>query len=114
MQIGDDIKKMKQQPELLEYGDDIIRAIHLMYEDEPMTEINCYRYLSRLDDSTNVFRKIYAQTLMQNAFDVLNEMQICPTCGERLSRQRVVDRYDEFGPVYVDVLYCPQCGEVLE
>lgn len=100
--------------ELLGYEDDIIRAIHLMYEDEPTTEINCYRYLSRLDDSTNACRKIYAQALTQSARNALHEMQICPTCGERLSRQRVVDRYDEFGPVYVDVLYCPQCGEVLE
>lgn len=101
---------MKQQPELLEYGDDIIRAIHLMYEDEPMTEINCYRYLSRLDGDNEYYR----QALAQDGRDALNDMQVCPVCGERLSRQRVVDRYDEFGPVYVDVLYCPQCGEVFE
>jgi len=105
---------MGTQPELLSYADDIIQAIHLMYKDEPTTEINCYRYLSRLDDSANVFHRLYAQTLMQNALDALNEMQICPICGERLSRQRVVDRYDEFGPIYVDVLYCTQCGEVFE
>ena len=96
--------------ELLGYEDDIIRAIHLMYEDEPMTEIDCYRYLSRLNDSTDV----YAQALSQNSRDALQEMQICSCCGERLQRQRIVDRYDEFGPVYVDVLYCPKCGEVFE
>ena len=96
--------------ELLGYEDDIIRAIHLMYEDEPETEINCYRYLSKLGDLTN----IYTQALTQAGQDALYEMQICSCCGERLHRQRIVDRYDEFGPVYVDVLYCPKCGKVFE
>lgn len=97
--------------ELLGYEDDIIRAIHLMYEDEPETEINCYRYIVRLGGLKD---KFYTQALTQAGQNALYEMQICSCCGERLQRQRIVDRYDEFGTVYVDVLYCPKCGEVFE
>lgn len=105
MQIG------RWQMELAGYEDDIINAIHAMYEDEPRTEINCYRYLARIDGKNG---KIYASAASKAAYDKLVEMQTCPVCGEILSRQRVLDHADEFGNVYVDVFTCPQCGEVVE
>lgn len=83
------MRKPNMTPEVLE-------AIHLMFEDYPDIEADCYLYLSALN--TDNYLLFY---LSDQAKNELNRMNRCVVCGDELEYR------DEKN---VNEWYCPNCN----
>lgn len=81
---------------------EVIEAIHLMYEDEPSVEADCYLYLTGLSD----------KDLVAHAQDALAEMGRCPYCGTRLDYYITKEIHTELDGCPEELIreeYCPHC-----
>ena len=83
------MRKPNMTPEVLE-------AIHLMFEDYPDIEADCYLYLSALN--TDNYLLFY---LSDQAKNELNRMNRCVVCGDELEYR---DKKN------VNEWYCPNCN----
>lgn len=83
------MRKPSMTPEVLE-------AIHLMFEDYPDIEADCYLYLSALN--TDNYLLSY---LSDQAKNELNRMNRCVVCGDELEYR---DKKN------VNEWYCPNCN----
>lgn len=83
------MRKPNMNPEVLE-------AIHLMFEDYPDIEADCYLYLSALN--TDNYLLSY---LSDQAKNELNRMNRCVVCGDELEYR---DKKN------VNEWYCPNCN----
>lgn len=83
------MRKPNMTPEVLE-------AIHLIFEDYPDTEADCYLYLSALN--TDNYLLSY---LSDQAKNELNRMNRCVVCGDELEYR---DKKN------VNEWYCPNCN----
>ena len=86
---------------------EIIEAIHLMYEDNPEIEADCYLCLTEI-----VSNRDYATQLSNKAFDRLEEMDRCPYCGELMQIHHYKEpHYELDGCPMEDMteVYCPNC-----
>lgn len=83
------MRKPNMTPEVLE-------AIHLMFEDYPDIEADCYLYLSALN--TDNYLLSY---LSDQAKNELNRMNRCVVCGDELEYR---DKKN------VNEWYCPNCN----
>ena len=83
---------------------EVIDAVHLMYEDDPDVEADCYSYLQKLVGSG------YEGQLKAYATTALSEMDRCTICGEPLVHSSRKEWHWEAG-CYEDVgiTYCPNC-----
>lgn len=82
------MRKPNMSPEVLE-------AIHLMFEDYPDIEADCYLYLSALNKDNYLL-----SYLSDQAKNELNRMNRCVVCGDEL------DYRDKKN---VNEWYCPNC-----
>ena len=79
---------------------EVLEAIHLMFEDDPDIECDCYRYLASLHkNSTKTF------ALQLAALGEIEDMGYCSACGNRLENY---SHKTEDGETLVEV-YCPNC-----
>ena len=86
---------------------EVLDAIHLMYEDEPDVEADCYLYLSCL-----LSDKAKAKDLMERAQIALGEMGRCPYCGDKLECVTYKEVHTELDDCPVELIreeYCPHC-----
>ena len=86
---------------------EVLEAIHLMYEDRPDVEVDCLLYLTELRDN-------WARTaeLSNQAFGKLEEMRRCPYCGEPMQIHHYKEPHTELdGCPMEDITeqYCPNC-----
>lgn len=89
-------------------SDEIVEAVHLMYEDDPQLEADCMLFLSKLNGNSRAFRRMGGL-----ASDRLVDMGRCTECGASLSVNHKIVFDLTRGEYYPDVsLYCPECGEV--
>lgn len=89
---------------------EILDAIHLMYEDDPQTEVDCYLYLSEFRD--NFKRTVELSNMAANRIE---DMGRCPNCGELMQIQHYREPHPELdGCPYEDLyeLFCPNCDLV--
>lgn len=85
-------------------SDEIVEAVHLMYEDDPQLEADCMLFLSKLRGHSR---------MSGLASDRLVDMARCTECGATLSARHKIVFDLARGEYYPDVyLYCPECGEV--
>lgn len=91
---------------------EIIEAIHLMYEDYPNIESDCYLCLTSLCYGNGVANESVARFFAQAGIKALEDMDRCPHCGELLE----VRKYDELHPEldgnvveHLFEYYCPNC-----
>ena len=87
-------------PELLE-------AIHLYHEDEPSVEIDCLLYLKGLGDNP-----AYVSQLSAKAYNKLEEMDCCPSCGEPMQYHHHKEPHPELEGCPTEEIvekYCPNC-----
>ena len=93
-----------QKPEMLQ---EILEAVHFMYEDYPNIETDCLLYLSSL--KSNALKTI---RLSNRAMDNLEEMGRCSNCGTlmQIYHHKVTHPELEGWPVE-DIVeyYCPNC-----
>lgn len=88
---------------------EVIEAIHLMYEDYPDVEADCYLYLKSLYLSEKML------PLATKAVHALMDMNRCPTCGTLLMTDTVKERHPEVEGISTEVVsitYCPNCDKV--
>lgn len=88
---------------------EVIEAIHLMYEDYPDVEADCYLYLKSLYLSENTL------SLATKAVNALTDMNRCPTCGTLLMTDTVKERHPEVEGISTELVfftYCPNCNKV--
>lgn len=89
-------------------SDEIVEAVHLMYEDDPQLEADCMLFLSKMNGNSREFRRMGCL-----ASDRLVDMVRCTECGASLSARHKIVFDLARGEYYPDVyLYCPECGEV--
>ena len=89
-------------------SDEIIEAVHLMYEDDPQLESDCMLFLSKLNGNSREFRRMGGL-----ASDRLVDMGRCIECGSIIECQHKIVFDLARGEYYPDVyLCCPECGEV--
>jgi uncharacterized protein with PIN domain len=95
------MRKPSMTPEVLE-------AIHLMFEDYPDIEADCYLYLSALN--TDNYLLSY---LSDQAKNELNRMNRCVVCGDKLDYYTFTEEYNELeyrDKKNVNEWYCPNCN----
>lgn len=87
---------------------EVIDAIHLMYEDNPDVEADCYLYLQSLK------RKYYTvsrlTSLSNAAYRALQNMGRCPNCGnimKSIPYKEYHSEVDAYETLYD--IYCPYC-----
>ena len=93
-------------------GPEIIEAIHLMHEDMPELETDCYLCLTGLTYSNGTPNREMANSLAQYGYNALEEMGRCPRCGTLYETQKIIERHDELDGMPMSVLYekyCPSC-----
>lgn len=79
---------------------EVLEAIHLMFEDDPDIECDCYRYLASLNkNSTKTF------ALQLAALGEIEDMGYCSVCGNKLESY---SHKTEDGEILVET-YCPNC-----
>lgn len=86
---------------------EILEAIHLMYEDYPEVEVDCYLYLTELSENRDC-----AMKLSNKAFEKLEDMGCCPCCGEPMQIYHYKEPHPELdGCPMEDMteIYCPNC-----
>ena len=86
---------------------EILEAIHLMYEDDPQIEVNCYLYLSNLK-----YNRLQIAELNIIAANKIEDMGRCPNCGELIQTYHYREPHPELdGCPYEDLyeLICPNC-----
>lgn len=86
---------------------EILDAIHLMYEDDPQTEVDCYLYLSNLK-----YNQLQIAELNIMALNKIEDMGRCPNCGEIIQTYHYRVPHPELdGCPYEDLyeLTCPNC-----
>lgn len=96
---------------------EIIDAVHMMYEDDPHFEADCYLYLSNL----HLDRKV-TQCLSSLAEDRLDKMGRCRRCGTILEPFCFREKHYELESEPVEEVvewYCPNCdigikGDVID
>ena len=90
--------------------DEIIEAIHLMYEDDPELEVDCYLYLLKINNNN----KDLIQQIKYSVKSQLNEMGRCCYCGSIMKIHRYQEPHPELdGCPMEDMteLYCPNCNK---
>lgn len=96
---------------------EIIDAVHMMYEDDPHFEADCYLYLSNLHLDRGVTQK-----LSYLAEDRLDKMRRCRRCGTILGPVYFQEKHYELDDKPVERIvewYCPICdigikGDVID
>lgn len=86
---------------------EVLEAIHLMYEDDPDIEVDCYLYLSKLFNNPQAVIQLNIQ-----AEKKLKDMDRCTNCGEKLQYYHYREPHPELeGCPYEDLYepYCPYC-----
>ena len=86
---------------------EVLEATHLMYEDNPGLEVDCYLYLTELKDN-------WARTveLSNQAIDKIVAMGRCPTCGELMQIHHYKEPHPELDGCPTEDMterYCPNC-----
>lgn len=91
---------------------EILDAVHLMYEDTPNIEAKCYLYLKSLKYSEHARNRL--TSLSVNAEQSLIDMGRCRFCGNKLRIRKYKQIHTELGPNVYEInnyYYCPECGE---
>lgn len=91
---------------------EILDAIHLMYEDYPDVEADCYLCLSDIK-----FNQDMAMRFSIGAQVALEKMKRCPSCGNVLKIHRYNLSHPELDGCPVEEMaefYCPNCDIVGE
>lgn len=91
---------------------EVLEAIHLMYEDYPDVEADCYLYLESLDGSLDRQRAISIAGMRE-----LAKMYRCEKCGHLLVENHCSEVHSELEghPVeFIAELVCPVCDLGLE
>lgn len=86
---------------------EVLEAVHLMYEDEPDVEADCYLYLTNLEASDLVAIKF-------GAVKRLSDMGRCMICGSKLKTDSYKEPHFELGDGVYETLhevYCPVCDK---
>lgn len=89
---------------------EVLEAIHLMYEDDPQIEVDCYLYLSELRDNWT-----RTAELSDMAVSKIEEMGRCPNCGELIQTYHCRVPHPELEGCPYEDLYertCPNCDLV--
>ena len=87
---------------------EVIEAVHLMYEDTPDVEADCYLYLENLSDSD-------IKALKMAATIQLAEMNRCANCGTMLQTQTYKEYHSEVDSYEtLHEIYCPKCDRGIE
>ena len=89
---------------------EILEAIHLMYEDDPQIEVDCYLCLSELRDN---FKRTVE--LSDMAINRIEDMGRCPDCGELMQARHYREPHPELEGCPYEDLYehiCPNCDLV--
>ena len=89
---------------------EVLEAIHLMYEDDPWIEVDCYLYLSELRDNWERTAK-----LSDMAVNKIEDMGRCPNCGELMQVRHYREPHPELDGCPYEDLYeaiCPNCDLV--
>lgn len=84
---------------------EILEAIHLMYEDYPDVEIDCYLYLTELGDNRD-----YVMQLSNKAFEKLEDMGRCPYCGELMQVYHYQEPHPELDGCPMENMSEPYCS----
>lgn len=84
---------------------EVIEAIHLMYEDYPDVEADCYLFLSKVQQS-----KKLQDSLKASAEKALEERGRCPKCGHIMEYYNYSEYHVETGDFEpMSELVCPVC-----
>ena len=86
---------------------EVIEAIHLMYEDSPELEADCYLYLSNL---YKYYERV--EELQDYAVNAIETMGRCPDCGELLQEYYYKEPHPELDGCPMEEMtevYCPNC-----
>ena len=83
---------------------EILEAIHLMYEDDPQIEVNCYLQLIDFRDN---FKRI--AELSDMAANRIEDMGRCPNCGELMQIQHYREPHPELDGCPMEDMYEPYC-----
>ena len=89
---------------------EVIDAIHLMYEDNPDVEADCYLYLQSLKYGANKENRI--SSLANAAYIELSNRGRCPECGGLMETVSYKERHNEISPGTYEIMhvtYCPNC-----
>lgn len=86
---------------------EVIEAVHLMYEDYPDVEVDCYLYLSNLYSS-----QLLSSDLNNKVVFKLQEMGRCPECGSLMQIHHYKEPHPELDGCPMEDMTevsCPNC-----
>lgn len=87
---------------------EVIEAVHLMYEDTPDVEADCYLYLENLGVNDVKVLKIAAN-------QKLSDIGRCTECGTMLQTQTYKEYHSEVDSYEtLHEIYCPKCDRGIE
>lgn len=86
--------------------EEVLEAVHLMYEDYPDVETDCYLYLLGLSKSAESVVE-----LGQRVSQLFEDNDRCPTCGEPLKEYYYEEPHPELDNCPMEEMMEKYCGE---